>query len=61
MENGCKQLGDVSEAREIKAFAASIDSISLEDQVKAAINQLNAEETARRVMRIKMAFQGVKK
>ena len=61
MENGCEQLGEVSEAREIKAFAASIDSISLEDQVKAAINQLNAEETARRVMRIKMAFQGVKK
>ena len=61
MENGCELLGDVSEAREIKAFAASIDSISFEDQVKAAIDQLNAEETARRVMRIKRAFQGVKK
>ena len=61
MENGWELLGDVSEVREIKAFVASIDSISLEDQVKGAINRLNAEETARRVMRIKRAFQGVKK
>jgi hypothetical protein len=56
-----RQLGDCSEAREIIAVAASIDSIFLQDQVQGAINQLNTEKMARKMMGIKMAFQDVRK
>ena len=56
-----KTLGDCNEAREIIPACASIDSIFLVDQTAGAINMINVERLARKVLGIKYGFAEVSK
>jgi len=56
-----KGLGDCNDAREIIPSCASIDSIFLVDQTSGAINQINVERLARKVLGIKYGFADVSK
>jgi hypothetical protein len=56
-----KGLGECSEAREIIPACASIDSIFLVDQTQGAINMVNVERLARKVLGIKVGYAEVNK
>jgi len=56
-----KGLGECSEAREIIPACASVDSIFIVDQTAGAINMVNVERLARKVLGIKSAFADVTK
>ena len=56
-----KSLGDCNEAREIIPACASIDSIFVVEQRSGAINEVNVEKLARKVLGIRSAFASVSK
>ena len=56
-----KGFGDCNEAREIIPACASVDSIFLVDQTAGAINMINVERLARKILGIKYGFADVNK
>jgi hypothetical protein len=54
-----KDLGDCDDARQVIPTCAALDSILLIDQVKDAINQVNTEKMARKVLGIRSAYKAV--
>jgi len=56
-----KELGSCDEARSVIPTCAALDSIFLIDQIKDAINQVNTEKMARKIMGIKAAYKMVSK
>jgi hypothetical protein len=54
-----KELSECDEARQVIPTCAALDSILLVDQVRDAINQVNTEKMARKVLGIRSAYKDV--
>ena len=54
-----KELSECDEARQVIPTCSALDSILLIDQVRDAINQVNTEKMARKVLGIRSAYKDV--
>jgi hypothetical protein len=54
-----KELSECDEARQVIPTCSALDSILLIDQVRDAINQVNTEKMARKVLGIRSAYKAV--